>query len=54
MQLARSAGTERIEPGSVFAGRRNTLDVQLRYRAEMLEVFTDLAIDLGMRAAVTP
>ena len=54
VQLARSAGTERIEPGSVFAGRRTTLDVQLRYRAEMLEVFTDLAIDLGMRAAVTP
>jgi hypothetical protein len=50
VQLSRSAGVERIERDSVFALNRNTLDIQLRYRSEMLEVFTDLAIDLALRS----
>jgi hypothetical protein len=50
VQLARSAGVEHIEPDSVFAVRRSSLEIQLRYRSEMMEVFTDLAIDLAIRA----
>ena len=49
--LARSAGVERIEPDSIFAVRRPTLEIQLRYRSEMYELFTDLAIDVALRAA---
>lgn len=48
--LARSAGVEHIDPGSVFAVRRSSLEIQLRYRSEMLDVFTDLAIDLAIQA----
>jgi|GEM_PF-1411729 hypothetical protein len=51
VQLARSAGVERIEPGSVFAVGRDVLVVQLRYRSEMAEVFSDLAIDLALAGA---
>jgi CRP-like cAMP-binding protein len=54
VQLARSAGVERIEPNSVFAYGRDRLDIQLRYRSEMLEVFQDLAIDLALRHAAVP
>ncbi len=50
VQMARSAGVERLEPDSVFAARRTDLQIQLRYRSEMLDVFTDLAIDVGVRA----
>ena len=49
--LARSAGVERIEADSIFAIRRPTLEIQLRYRTEMYELFTDLAIDLALRTA---
>lgn len=51
VQLARSAGVERIEANSVFAHGRGRRDIQLRYRSEMLDVFTDLAIDLALRGA---
>lgn len=51
VRLSRSAGVERIEPDSVFAAGHPSLIIQMRYRAEMLDVFTDLAIDLGMRLA---
>jgi len=54
VQLARSAGVERIEPGSVFAYGRDKLEIQLRYRSEMLDVFEDLAIDLALRTAAVP
>lgn len=49
--LARSAGVEHIEADSIFAARRPTLDIQLRYRSEMYEMFTDLAIDVALRAS---
>lgn len=51
VQLARSAGVERLDAGSVFAARRGTCEIQLRYRSEMREIFTDLAIDLALRGA---
>lgn len=46
---ARSAGVERLDTDSVFARYREGTEIQLRYRTEMGEVFTDLAIDLGLR-----
>lgn len=48
VQRSRSAGVELIDvqhaldPGTAAV-------VQLRYRSEMADVFTDLAIDVGMR-----
>ena len=41
---ARSAGVEEVSVGSV-----QTRPTQLRYRAEMDDIFTDLAIDVGLR-----
>ncbi|HUF99869.1 MAG TPA: hypothetical protein VMM60_17205 [Ilumatobacter sp.] len=51
VQLARSAGSERIERGSVLAQTIGAGLRQLRYRSEMGELFTDLAIDIGIRNA---
>ena len=51
VDLARSAGTELLDADSVFARTRASREVQLRYRSEMAEVFSDLAIDLGLRRA---
>jgi hypothetical protein len=51
VQLARSAGVEHPDPTSVFYRSRTGGTVQLRYRSEMAGVFTDLAIDVGLRAA---
>lgn len=51
VQQARSAGLDRMDPGSVFAQRRSGSDIQLRYRADILDVFIDLAIDVGMQTA---
>lgn len=51
VELARSAGKEQLDAHSVLGRNRTSLEVQLRYRAEMAEVFTDLAIDVGMRDA---
>ena len=51
VQLARSAGLVRSEEASVSHRSRNRADVQLRYRSEMAEVFTDLAIDVGLRGS---
>ncbi len=46
---ARSAGVERLGETS-FLGRTNdTGEIQLSYRAEMADIFMDLAIDLGIR-----
>jgi len=47
VQRSRSAGQLHIDADSVFAKNRTERDVQLRYRAEMAELFLDLAIDLG-------
>jgi hypothetical protein len=49
VQLARSAGVERIGADSVFARQGHARDEQFRYRAEMREVFIDLAIDVASR-----
>ena len=51
---SRSAGIERL--GSTdFLGRGNaTGEIQLSYRAEMANIFLDLAIDLGLRHSRTP
>lgn len=47
---SRSAGIEKVEGDSVFA-RGGAREVQLRYRSEMGEIFTDLAIDVAMAKA---
>ncbi len=51
VQLARSAGVVRPDETSVLHHSRSGTTVQLRYRTEMAEVFTDLAIDIGLRNA---
>jgi hypothetical protein len=49
VRLARSAGVVQPAESSVFSRSRRGASVQLRYRSEMAEVFTDLAIDVGLR-----
>lgn len=51
VRLARSAGVEQIDAKSVVNRSRSGSTVQLRYRSEMADLFTDLAIDLGLRHA---
>jgi hypothetical protein len=51
VQLARSAGVVRPDETSVLHRSRSGTTVQLRYRTEMADVFTDLAIDIGLRDA---
>ena len=51
VQLARSAGVVPHDETSVLHRSRSGTTVQLRYRTEMAEVFTDLAIDIGLRDA---
>jgi len=51
VQLARSAGEVHPEPTSVSQRAGSGTVVQLRYRSEMADVFTDLAIDVGLRDA---
>jgi len=51
VQLARSAGVEQLDPKSVLNRSAAAATVQLRYRSEMADVFTDLAIDVGLRDA---
>lgn len=54
VRTARSAGLEVLEANSVFGRYRESNEIQLRYRGEIAEVFTDLAIDLALRGvAVT-
>src|SRR4029078_8591302 len=49
VQLARSAGVVHTDTTSVIHRSRDRAPVQLRYRSEMADVFTDLAIDVGLR-----
>lgn len=49
VRTARSAGLEVLEANSVFGRYRESNEIQLRYRGEMSEIFTDLAIDLALR-----
>ena len=51
VQLARSAGVVHPEATSLTGRSSNEAPVQLRYRSEMADVFTDLAIDVGLRQA---
>ncbi len=49
VRRARSAGVETIDASSRGMSRRDVASIQLRYRSEMAEIFTDLAIDVGLR-----
>lgn len=49
VRSARSAGLEVLDDNSVFGRYRDSNQIQLRYRGEMADVFTDLAIDLALR-----
>ena len=51
VRLARSAGVVHPDMTSVLHRSRNAAAVRLRYRSEMADVFTDLAIDIGLRDA---
>jgi hypothetical protein len=47
--LARDAGVEALDDSSRAMWAREAATVQLRYRSEMADIFTDLAIDVGLR-----
>lgn len=49
VRSSRSAGLEVLDADSVFGRFRDSNEIQLRYRGEMADVFTDLAIDLALR-----
>jgi hypothetical protein len=51
VQRARSAGVVQPDPTGLLHRSATGATVQLRYRNEMAEVFTDLAIDIGLRGA---
>ena len=51
VQRSRSAGEVRLDADSVFSRNRSSNQIQLRYRAEMADVFGDLAIDLALAGA---
>lgn len=51
VQLARSAGIVHPDAAGLLHRSRGGAPVQLRYRSEMADVFTDLAIDVGLRDA---
>lgn len=51
VRRARSAGVVRPDATSPLHRSPTGPIVQLRYHAEMLDVFTDLAIDVGLRDA---
>ena len=51
VQLARSAGVVQPDPTGLLQRSPTGATVQLRYRTEMADVFTDLAIDIGLREA---
>lgn len=49
VRSARSAGMETHEANSFQARPGAEATTQLRYRSEMADLFTDLAIDVGLR-----
>jgi hypothetical protein len=51
VQRARSGGVVQPDATSVLHRSPTGPTVQLRYRTEMADVFTDLAIDIGLRDA---
>jgi hypothetical protein len=48
VRSARSAGMETHEANSFHMGTGAEATTQLRYRSEMADLFTDLAIDVGL------
>ena len=51
VRRARSAGVVQPDPTGLLHRSSAGATVQLRYRTEMADVFTDLAIDIGLREA---
>lgn len=51
VKFARSAGVRQPDPAGLLHRSPTGATVQLRYRTEMADVFTDLAIDIGLRDA---
>jgi hypothetical protein len=51
VRRARSAGVVQPDPTGLLQRSLIGATVQLRYRTEMADVFTDLAIDIGLREA---
>jgi len=49
VRRARSAGVEVHDATSTLIRDRDIATTQLRYRSEMADLFTDLAIDVGLR-----
>ena len=49
VEQARSAGVERLDSTSFLGRSKGAGEIRLSYRADMAEVFMDLAIDLGIR-----
>lgn len=49
VRRARSAGVEVLDDGSWARLARDVATIQLRYRSEVADIFTDLAIDVGLR-----
>jgi hypothetical protein len=49
VRASRSAGVETIDASSRGMFGRDVGRIQLRYRSEMADIFTDLAIDVGLR-----
>ena len=47
--LARDAGVEALDDSSRAMWSREVTTIQLRYRSEVADIFTDLAIDVGLR-----
>ena len=51
VQCARSAGVVQPDPAGLLNRSLAGVSVQLRYRGEMADVFTDIAINIGLREA---
>jgi hypothetical protein len=49
VKRSRSAGVEQLDENSVATRHSTGATIQLRYRSEIAEIFTDLAIDVGLR-----
>jgi hypothetical protein len=54
VRSTRSAGVETHEANSFLMRPGAEATIQLRYRSEMADLFTDLAIDVGLRRQQEP
>jgi hypothetical protein len=50
----RSAGVERLGATNFLGRVSENGEIQLNYRAEMADIFMDLAIDIGLRHSAAP